>query len=560
MPKPNSTIRVSAGGTKVLALDVQRELQWRRWFPERDRRILDARDVLPDEDVQILFDGFVSFCEENLVIRHPLEGRIPFRLRKAQSETVWDWIKYRRVINLKARQIGFSTLAAAFVLWVALGVGDRNIIVLSKGERESVKLLAKTKLAYKNMPEWVRERAPRLLDRTRQMMTFDNDSTIESLPSGNEPARGDTAFMVIIDEWAFLTDPENAWAGVEPTADLGGRIIGISTAKGEGTFFHKWWLQALDGGEFHPVFHPWSAVDERDDEWYEKKKRALLPWQLAQEYPSTWEEAFVGSGNPVFSPEVISRFGPLAPEVRGRVGVVRGEPMFWPDEGGEFEIWVYPEKDVMYSVGADVAGGLSDGDWSVAWVLRVSDGMPCARWRGRIDPDVFGAETLPAIGHLYNQGLIVPEVNNHGISTLKALQRARYPRLYRRRSFTKRKDAPTEQMGWLTTYTSKPLLVDGLNATLREDGFVLGDEVTINELRAFVRGDNGRMQGYPHDDCVMALAIADMGRKFCVEHRLIPKVGKAPYGSIAYWERELDRQAKSKLRSRGRLRPSFARG
>ena len=31
----------------------------------------------------------------------------------------------------------------------------------------------------------------------------------------------------------------------------------------------------------------------------------MLPWQLAQEYPTTPEEAFVKSGNPVFDLDIL---------------------------------------------------------------------------------------------------------------------------------------------------------------------------------------------------------------------------------------------------------------
>ena len=33
----------------------------------------------------------------------------------------------------------------------------------------------------------------------------------------------------------------------------------------------------------------------------------MLPWQLAQEYPTTPEEAFVKSGNPVFDLDVLDQ-------------------------------------------------------------------------------------------------------------------------------------------------------------------------------------------------------------------------------------------------------------
>lgn len=83
---------------------------------------------------------------------------MPFKLRPAQSQVIWDWIKFRRNINLKARQIGFSTLVAAFCLWLAFGWPDREMVMLSKTERESVKLLGKTRYAMRSMPEWVKLR------------------------------------------------------------------------------------------------------------------------------------------------------------------------------------------------------------------------------------------------------------------------------------------------------------------------------------------------------------------------------------------------------------------
>jgi len=42
----------------------------------------------------------------------------------------------------------------------------------------------------------------------------------------------------------------------------------------------------------------------------------MLPWQLAQEYPTTPEEAFVKSGNPVFDLGVLEEL-----ELRCRPGV-----------------------------------------------------------------------------------------------------------------------------------------------------------------------------------------------------------------------------------------------
>lgn len=64
------------------------------------------------------------------------------------------------------------------------------------------------------------------------------------------------------------------------------------------------------GQRVQPCVLPWSAVPERTQAWYESKQRELANriWQLHQEYPTTPEEAFIGSGNPVFNLDIIRMF------------------------------------------------------------------------------------------------------------------------------------------------------------------------------------------------------------------------------------------------------------
>jgi hypothetical protein len=241
-------------------------------------------------------------------IAHPARGRILFDLRGAQSEALNRWANNRYSLTLKARQIGWTTLVAAHQFWLAFFHDDQNIIDLSRTERESVLLLKKTKYGFKHMPDWLLARGPQSVVEHQQRMGFSNGSQIASMPSASDPARGESASLVVVDEWAFLPNPEEAWASIEPVADVGGRIIGLSTANGSGNFFHQLWVGATTGNNrFDSMFFPWSASEDRDISWYESKKDSMLPWQLAQEYPTSAEEAFVRSGNPVFDLDVLER-------------------------------------------------------------------------------------------------------------------------------------------------------------------------------------------------------------------------------------------------------------
>lgn len=246
------------------------------------------------------------FLERYWHIAHPAHGRILFDLRSAQAEALQHWEDHRYSLTLKARQIGWSTLVAAHQFWLAFFHPDQNIIDLSRTEREAVLLLKKTKYGFRHLPEWMVERGPKSLVEHQQRMGFDNGSLITSMPSASDPARGESASLIVVDEWAFLPNPEEAWASIEPVADIGGRIIGLSTANGSGNFYHQLWVGATTGAnKFAPMFFPWSATEDRGDAWYQEKIESMLPWQLAQEYPTTPEEAFVKSGNPVFDLDIL---------------------------------------------------------------------------------------------------------------------------------------------------------------------------------------------------------------------------------------------------------------
>ena len=252
------------------------------------------------------------FLQKYWFIAHPAHGKMLFALRNAQSEAVKHWGKHRYSLTLKARQIGWTTLVAAHQFWLAFFHDDQNIIDLSRTEREAVLLLRKTKYGFKYLPEWMLERGPKSMMEHQQRMGFDNGSLITSMPSASDPARGESATLVVVDEWAFLPNPEEAWASIEPVADVGGRIIGLSTANGSGNFFHQLWVGSQTGSnKFESMFFPWSATEDRGDDWYVDKQASMLPWQLAQEYPSSPEEAFVKSGNPVFDLDVLEEMAGL---------------------------------------------------------------------------------------------------------------------------------------------------------------------------------------------------------------------------------------------------------
>lgn len=483
-------------------------------------------------------EAFRHFCATYWWIRHPERGRIHFELFDAQVEAVALWITERYTVALKARQIGFSTLISTFCFWLTFFYSDRAIVMLSKTERDAVKLLDKAKYGSRFLPDWMKFRGPVVqINQTRMAMS--NESYLESLPSASDPARGETVYTVVVDELGLLPNSDEAWAAIEPIADVGGRVIMLGTAHGEGNLFHKLWVGSQNrSNRFKGIFFPWWSGD-RDEEWFEAKKRDLPDWQLAQEYPSDPDDAFLRSGHPVFNVETLRALVPTEP-TRGNLVYESGAFHFQPVVGGSLRVWSEPEKSGHYVIGGDVAEGLEHGDFSVAQVIDAKTRHVVACYHGRIDADLFGSEVLFNLGRWYNQALIGVEANNHGLTSNKALSRMGYTPLYRRRILTKARGftEPSEQLGWQTTVVSKPLAIDELNKAMRDGECHVFDVETQAELRTYIREGDGKMHGSPHDDRVMALAIAVQMLKY-VWLREYQPVREPPPGTFGYMEKML---------------------
>lgn len=468
-------------------------------------------------------------------IKHPERGSIPLDLRAAQRETLEYWLNERMTITLKARQIGFSTLAAFLMWWVTYFHQDRPVYALSKTEREAQKLLDKVKYGMDRLPDWMKDRGPVVLQKTLQKIVFANDSTIECLPA-TDPARGESAYMIFVDEWAHFEDAERAWAAIEPAADIGGRVHALSSANGAGNLFHTMYQGAATGtSDFKAIFFPWSAVPERNEAWYATKKRSMLEWQLHQEYPTTPDEAFIKSGNPVFDIDVLMGTETEEPLHRGYLHPLsqKASELHYQSDG-PLQVWELPRATAKYVIGADIAEGLEHGDYSVAHVIDIETGRVVAKWRGHIDPDLFGSQVLWYLGHWYNYALLGPEVNNHGLTTISALSNKGYGNMYYRSTYDERTMKRTKKLGWLTSAKSKPLMIDELVRALRSDEahdseLILRDGETVAELMTYRRDIDGKMRGSPWDDQTMSLAIANQMRKhsFTVDPHEDP--GPAPW-------------------------------
>lgn len=437
-------------------------------------------------------------------------------------------------------------------------------------------------------------------------------SIYETRTAGSSGAgRGYTPSLIHASEVAHWEDPGFKVGLMESLPGLPETIaVFESTANGFNDF-HGMWTRAVDGAEdaelggfYIPLFFGWQANPAYAREFINESARerfvrtigdedgggdpeeivlteafGLTPEQLFwrrsklnepqlngdidlfhQEYPSTPEQAFIGSGLPVFPGILVAKAIREATEAPKPVeGVLRGvdwherrtragsvsvpRRVMWianehvePQDlerwaGSRLALWEHPLNEVtqagltvekrrpdgQYIVFADFAVGAGgtgeDGDWHAFQVLDHITRMQVARYRSRL-PVHDVPLLLYMLGAYYNTAWLAPEVNGPGGAVIDVLNADfGYPKIYRRHRAgeDQRNDTREYLLGWLTTQPSKRLMEQTFGAALKEGWHGLRDVQTGREFTTYVQDaknpeKHGAQKG-AHDD----LAISFMG-------------------------------------------------
>lgn len=455
-----------------------------------------------------------SFCR---IKGKEAKGLIPFILTPAQLDLFNALRKSTRVIALKSRQIGFSTAVAGYLYHKTITSQGVNTALVAHKADVAAEFLDKVKTFWRTTPEEMR---PKLHFNSKYEMSFPSiDSKIMVL-TGENVGRGMTLHNVLASELALWDKPEEMMLALENAVPLSGQLIIESTPNGVGNLFHRMWMNKDNGYEKRAYGWWWHYSEEE----IEKIRRGRDPRKFAQEYSLE----FLASGRNVFDLDVVNKVGAKYISRIGDAYEENGQTKFVHEKDG-LRMYRDPNPTDNYVAGVDVAEGVSGGDYSVVSIWNRTTGEEVAFWRGHAAPDKF-AEQLNKWGRLYNNALMVVEVNNHGLTTLTVLKQLMYPQLYfRPAKFDAISTQWSERLGWKTTKVTRPLLIDDLNQGVRDGTLFPRSEEFYEETVTFVYDDGNNMvpqSGY-HDDCIFAAAIANQGFKVLYKGEL----GQIDYSS-----------------------------
>ena len=192
-----------------------------------------------------------------------------------------DFNDYRFNVILKGRQLGISTITAAYIAWLMLFHRDKNILVVATKLQTATNLVRKVKQIIKNLPGWIQISDIAIDNRTS--FELSNGSLIKAASTSSDAGRSEALSLLVVDEAAHVERLGELWAALYPTLSTGGRCIALSSPNGVGNWFHQACVEAEAGtNDFYLTVLPWDVHPDRDQSWFEKETRNMTKREIAQ--------------------------------------------------------------------------------------------------------------------------------------------------------------------------------------------------------------------------------------------------------------------------------------
>ena len=512
-----------------------------------------------------------DYIEGCLKIRTKSGTVIPFRFNPAQEKLYavakrqQDAGKPVRIIILKARQLGFSTLTEGLIFHACATRKNTNALIVTHREDATANLFRMSKLFYDELPGPIR---PMLKASNAQELIFENPtrsakekaerpglrSRLRCATAGGKGiGRSDTLQCVHLSEYAFWPEGPDGKAAtltgiLQAVPAMPGTMVVIeSTANGYEDFKERWDAAVAGENDFEAVFFAWYenpeyAMEPAPGTEWDPEERELMDrysltaaqmtwrrWCIAnncggdldmfrQEYPANPDEAFLHSGTGVFDNEQVIlqremarepiRRGDFVWEDNEERAVGDAGPYTWKfdeNETGAVRIWKEPEEGHPYVLGGDTAG--EGSDWFTAIVIDNSTGEQVATLRRQYSEPEY-VRQIYALGRYYNDALAGIETNFSTYPVMK-LQELGYPNQYAR----EREDTYTRQVkksyGFRTDRQTRPRAIANLVEVFGNHPRWFRDSDLLGEMLTFCYNEDHRPEALAgkHDDLVMAAAI-----------------------------------------------------
>jgi len=520
----------------------------------------------------------------------------PFVLNRPQKifldrfRRMWQEDKIIRILLLKARQMGFSTLIEAIIFVFTAQKENQNSTIIADDLKGSNYILEMSKLYQEKCPPHLRREIKKSNEKKLEFADIHSQIIVDTAENP-DAGRKYTFRLVHLSEYAFFSKPKELMLGLSQSVPAlsNTMIIKESTANGFNHFKDEWDDAEEGRTDYIPMFFAWFLADEYvmpvpddfilcDPDFGEITRDELLlrglmekenveniyghlMWRrwcirnncggdlqdFKQEYPSTADEAFIASGECFFSKEKLVKqlIWRRTQKELFKANIVKVDNHFElrKMEKGDYVFYEEPQKGAQYCIGGDACSG-SGADYA-ALVARnkLTNGI-VAILHAKIDPDEL-AERAYMLGSILNQAIVAIENDKFGFSANKKLKEI-YGNIYVQRTFNKIENKIQEKYGWDTTAITRPLMLAQTQEEIRENAIELMDVPLIKECLTLIKNPKTKKveaQEGCHDDLVIACCISGQ-----IRHELPyqPPQTKKPGRDLTHREKN----AKFKFRKR----------
>ena len=434
----------------------------------------------------------VYFIENYVKVSSLDKGIILMKLFPYQKRLIEGFQNNRFVISKLARQMGKSTITAAYVLWYVNFNANKNAAILANKAAIAREIFSRVQFMFEELPSWLKKGVK---EWNKTSFTLENNTVCFCAASSPSSIRGKSISLLVLDEFAFLSQnlADDFIASVFPTISSGEttKMIIVSTPCGM-NHFYKMWVEAEQGvNGFKAIAGDWWEHPHRDQKWADDMRSKLGEVKYTQEILVQ----FLGSSNTLIPGSKLSTLTFTQPTI-----LLDGLNQYHrPSEGSTYVMLV------------DTSRG-TDQDYSAFVIIDVT-ALPykvaCTYRNNKISTLAY-PELIFNVATKYNNSFVLVETNDLGQQVADTLY---YELEYENIYMSSREDireggGKTYNPGCRTTKKTKAIGCNTIKTIVENDQLEINDANIVDEMSTFVRvGASYKAEEGKHDDLMMCLVM-----------------------------------------------------
>lgn len=475
--------------------------------------------------------GFFYFLTHYVFVEHPkgsaFMGNEIFNWQRLAASI---FLSSRYIISKKRRQVGFSTLVGSYCLWRALFFESQIINVVSLKLNDSTTFLRRVRFTYEHLPIWMRQRK---VEDMKTSMTFaHNNSKITSLPLTDDPARGDTLSLLVLDEFAMMKNAKNVLAAGVPSLAAGSRLPFANDILPSQLFIISTFPENPVDNEYVRILNTaredpksdYAVIDVdpsdipyyQDEAWLKEQIDLLGQKRAAVEI---FGEEPLDSENALLPAHVLKELKPLPPlrcdflypediDQEGYYKDLNAVPFMKPEFDTEYHyinglwIWEDVQEGHEYGMACDVSRGANANAHAFIVVDLETMTQVAEYVNNRISLEEY-KKVIEIVARYYNTAKVAIENNSMGLGVVEYFTKVlNYDNFYFHRHSKHKYEA-----GFPMNTSTRPASIVHMQSLVSKNEITLKSQRIINQLRGFGYTPTGKIKalGSGKDDLVLSL-------------------------------------------------------